>query len=214
MLGVLSRGDLLDATEATWDRCLTVNAEAVFFLSQAFARRLRARARPDALFHSIVNVTSSNASAVAVQRSEYCASKAAEAMVSKALAVRLGPESISVYDVQPGLIATEMTAQGLDLGIAEAMDTAQRGMGLEWPGALQLIRRTKAELPDALVANGCGTDHPDPADVRSLADVIRACMEPLEAIQNLGGRIILMAFRAGACGAGGLTITSRSTMPS
>jgi hypothetical protein len=36
------------------------------------------------------------------------------------------------------------------------MDTAQRGMGLDWPGALELIRRTKAELPDALVANGCG----------------------------------------------------------
>ena len=52
----------------------------------------------------------------------------------------------------------------LGLGIAEAMDTAQRGMGLDWPGALELIRRTKAELPDALVANGCGTDHLPPGD--------------------------------------------------
>jgi len=60
---------------------------------------------------------------------------------------------------------------GLGLGIAEAMDTAQRGMGLDWPGALELIRRTKAELPDALVANGCGTDHLNPADVASLDDV-------------------------------------------
>ena len=109
-VGVLSRGDLLDVTEASWDRCLTVNTKAMFFLSQAFARRLLARQRPDGLFHSIVNVTSSNAVAVAVQRSEYCASKAAAAMVSKALAVRLGPENIAVYDVQPGLIATDMTA--------------------------------------------------------------------------------------------------------
>ena len=45
-----------------------------------------------------------------MQRSEYCASKAAAAMVSRCLAVRLGPEEIAVYDVQPGLIATEMTA--------------------------------------------------------------------------------------------------------
>ncbi len=109
-VGVLSRGDLLDVTEASWDRCLTVNTKAMFFLSQAFARRLVGRARDARLFHSIVNVTSSNAVAVAVQRAEYCASKAAAAMVSKAFAVRLGPENIAVYDVQPGLIATDMTA--------------------------------------------------------------------------------------------------------
>lgn len=109
-VGVMQRGDLLEVSEASWDRCLAVNSKAMFFLSQAFARRLLARKRPEALFHAIVNVTSSNAVAVAVQRSEYCASKAAAAMVSKALAVRLGPENIAVYDVQPGLIATEMTA--------------------------------------------------------------------------------------------------------
>lgn len=113
-VGVLKRGDLLEVSEASWDRCLTVNTKAMFFLSQAFARRLLSRERPAALFHSIVNVTSSNAVAVAVQRSEYCASKAAAAMVSKALAVRLGPENIAVYDVQPGLIATEMTAPVID----------------------------------------------------------------------------------------------------
>ncbi|MCV6593689.1 MAG: dihydrodipicolinate synthase family protein [Silicimonas sp.] len=85
---------------------------------------------------------------------------------------------------------------GLGLGIAEAMDTAQRGMGLDWPGALELIRRTKAELPDALVFNGCGTDHLAPEDAQSLEDVRRAYLEQVEAIQNLGGRIILMASRA------------------
>ena len=85
---------------------------------------------------------------------------------------------------------------GLGLGIAEAMDTAQRGMGLDWPGALELIRRTREELPDALVANGCGTDHLDPATVNSLEDVRRAYLEQAEAIQKLGGRLILMASRA------------------
>ena len=113
-VGVLQRGDLLDVSEASWDRCQTVNARAPFFLSQAFARRLLARERHADLFYSIVNVTSSNARAVAVQRAEYCASKAAAAMVSQAFAVRLGPENIAVYDVQPGLVATEMTAPVID----------------------------------------------------------------------------------------------------
>jgi 3-oxoacyl-[acyl-carrier protein] reductase len=121
-VGVLQRGDLLDVSEASWDRCLAVNSKAVFFLSQAFARRLLARERPAGLFHSIVNVTSSNAVAVAVQRSEYCASKAAAAMVSKALAVRLGPENIAVYDVQPGLIATDMTAPVIEMYRKRAED--------------------------------------------------------------------------------------------
>ena len=85
---------------------------------------------------------------------------------------------------------------GLGLGIAEAMDTAQRGMGLDWPGALELIRRTRAELPDALVANGCGTDQLEPADARSLDDVRRAYLEQVGAIQKVGGRLIVMASRA------------------
>ncbi|MCY4350487.1 MAG: dihydrodipicolinate synthase family protein [Thiotrichales bacterium] len=85
---------------------------------------------------------------------------------------------------------------GLGLGIAEAMDTAQRGMGLDWPGALALIARTRAELPGALVFNGCGTDQLDPADARSLDDVIAAWLEQTDAVQKLGGRVIVMASRA------------------
>ena len=85
---------------------------------------------------------------------------------------------------------------GLGLGIAEAMDTAQRGMGLDWQGALELITRTRAELPDALVFNGAGTDQLDPAEAKSLDDVKRAYLEQIEAIQKVGGRIILMASRA------------------
>jgi hypothetical protein len=85
---------------------------------------------------------------------------------------------------------------GLGLGIAEAMDTAQRGTGLDWQGALELIRRTREEIPEALVANGCGTDQLNPADARSLDDVIRAYLEQVETIQHLDARIILMASRA------------------
>ncbi|MFZ5672114.1 MAG: dihydrodipicolinate synthase family protein [Pseudomonadota bacterium] len=85
---------------------------------------------------------------------------------------------------------------GLGLGIAEAMDTAQRGMGLDWQGALELVRRTRQEVPDALVFNGAGTDHLDPRDARSPDDVRRAYFEQIDAIQKAGGRIILMASRA------------------
>lgn len=108
-VGVMSRGDPLDVTAESYDRCMNVNAKSIFFLSQAFAKRLVVRERSADLYHSIINVTSSNAVAVAEPRAEYCASKAAAAMISKAFAVRLGRENISVFDVQPGLIATDMT---------------------------------------------------------------------------------------------------------
>lgn len=85
---------------------------------------------------------------------------------------------------------------GLGLGIAEAMDTAQRGMGLDWGGAHELIARTRAEVPDAMVANGCGTDQLDPAQARRLEDVTRAYLDQVEAIQRLDARIVLMASRA------------------
>ena len=84
----------------------------------------------------------------------------------------------------------------LGFGIAEAMDTAQRGMGLGWTEALELIRRTRSEFPDALVFNGCGTDHLLPADTKSVDDVRSAYLEQIESVQSVGGRIILMASRA------------------
>ncbi|WP_170406308.1 3-ketoacyl-ACP reductase [Ruegeria arenilitoris] len=121
-VGVIQRGDLLEVSEASYDRCMAINTKAMFFLSQAFAKRLIARVRDEKLFHSIVNVTSSNAVAVAVPRAEYCASKAAAAMISKTFAVRLGQENIAVYDVQPGLIATDMTAPVIEMYDQRAKD--------------------------------------------------------------------------------------------
>ena len=85
----------------------------------------------------------------------------------------------------------------LGLGVAEAMDTAQRGMGLDWPTSLELIRRTLAAARDfsgALIGCGASTDHLDGS--ASLDDVIRAYEEQCAAIENLGGRIVLMASRA------------------
>ncbi len=105
------------------------------------------------------------------------------------------PATSSVVDWD-ATMAFRRYLSGLGLGIAEAMDTAQRGMGLDWPGALELITRTRRELPDALVFNGCGTDQLDPNDARGLDDVRRAYLEQVEAIQRIDGRIILMASRA------------------
>ena len=113
-VSVLRRADPLEATPESWDRCLAVNARATFFLKPAFAKRIPERNREPSLFHSIVNVTSSNAVAVAVSRAEYCASKAAAAMISKVFAALLGGENISVNDVQPGLMETDMTAPMID----------------------------------------------------------------------------------------------------
>jgi hypothetical protein len=92
----------------------------------------------------------------------------------------------------------------LGLGVAEAMDTAQRGMGLDWPTSLELIRRAvKAGKAwearngrPALIFSGCGTDHLDLDKVRSVDDVIRAYEEQMAAIEKVGGRLIVMASRA------------------
>jgi hypothetical protein len=87
----------------------------------------------------------------------------------------------------------------LGLGVAEAMDTAQRGMGLDWPTSLELIRRSidaSRDVPGAFLASGCGTDHLAPDDAKSVDDVIRAYSQQMEAIEALGGRLIVMASRA------------------
>lgn len=94
----------------------------------------------------------------------------------------------------------------LGLGVAEAMDTAQRGMGLGWPEAKELIRRSLAEAkgrPDALIASGAGTDHLQPAPGLGLEDVIAAYEEQIDVVEAMGGRIILMASRALAASAKG-----------
>ena len=86
----------------------------------------------------------------------------------------------------------------LGLGVAEAMDTAQRGMGLDWPTSLELITRSvrAAKARNALVFSGAGTDHLAVENARTIDDVIRAYEEQVAAVEKVGGRIILMASRA------------------
>ncbi len=87
----------------------------------------------------------------------------------------------------------------LGLGVAEAMDTAQRGMGLGWAEAQQLIRRAQAEArtrDDALIAYGAGTDHLLPGPEVTIDDIIAAYEEQVGFVEAEGGRVILMASRA------------------
>ena len=96
-------------------------------------------------------------------------------------------------------IAYRQHLWSLGLGVAEAMDTAQRGMGLDWPTSLELIGRSldaAKDIPGALVASGCGTDHLNLDDVRTVDDVIKGYETQMAAIEKLGGKLIVMASRA------------------
>jgi hypothetical protein len=93
---------------------------------------------------------------------------------------------------------------GLGLGVAEAMDTAQRGMGLDWTGAKELIAHAQSAArgrPDAVIAYGAGTDHLQPGPSVTIDDVIRAYEEQVAYVEGQGGRVILMASRALAAAA-------------
>ncbi len=87
----------------------------------------------------------------------------------------------------------------LGLGVAEAMDTAQRGMGMDWPTSLELIRRSvdaARDFPGALLASGAGTDHLTPSATLTVEDVVAAYAEQCAAVEKAGSRIVLMASRA------------------
>lgn len=112
------RADLLDATAESFDRVLGINLRGPHFLTQAFARRvielrgpLAALPQPPAgPVATVVNVSSISATAVSTDRGDYCVSKAGVGMATQLWAARLAPEGIVVYEVRPGVIATDMTA--------------------------------------------------------------------------------------------------------
>ena len=83
------------------------------------------------------------------------------------------------------------------LGVAEAMDTAQRGMGLDWPRALELIRLSAAEARESggLLLAGAQTDQLEPGSARDLEEVVDAYREQCEAIEATGAGVVVMASR-------------------
>ncbi|MFV0252831.1 MAG: 3-ketoacyl-ACP reductase [Beutenbergiaceae bacterium] len=109
------RRDLLDAGPDSFDRVLGINLRGPYFLTQRVANAMIAARGPiDELparpVGTIINVSSISATAVSTNRGEYCVSKAGVGMATQLWAVRLAPEGIVVYEVRPGVIATDMTA--------------------------------------------------------------------------------------------------------
>ena len=113
------RDDLLDATPDSYDRVMAINLRGPYFLTQKVANVMIAQGPPaeGEITGTIVNVSSISADTVSTNRGEYCLSKAGVGMATQLWAVRLAPEGILVYEVRPGVIATDMTA-----GVTEKYD--------------------------------------------------------------------------------------------
>jgi 3-oxoacyl-[acyl-carrier protein] reductase len=119
------RADIIDASEDSFEEVLRTNLQGPYFLTQAIARDMLEHSRRDATFRAaIVFVTSVSAAMISPNRGEYCVSKAGLAMAAGLFAVRLASAGIPVYDVRPGIIATDMTAavkETYDRRIAEGL---------------------------------------------------------------------------------------------
>ena len=105
------RVDLLEASPESFDHLISVNLRGPYFLSQAAARwMIQQKDSIESYNPAIINITSVSAFAASPERGDYCVSKAALAMMTKLYAVRLADEGINVYEIRPGVITTDMTA--------------------------------------------------------------------------------------------------------
>ncbi|MGI6100252.1 MAG: 3-ketoacyl-ACP reductase [Lentisphaerae bacterium] len=112
------RRDILEADEASFEELLRVNLMGPYFLTQAAAKWMIAQREADAAFRGcIINVSSISATAVSLNRGEYCVSKAGVSMATQLWAARLAGYGLPVYEIRPGIIATDMTA-----GVRERYD--------------------------------------------------------------------------------------------
>jgi 3-oxoacyl-[acyl-carrier protein] reductase len=117
------RADILEATEDSFEELIRINLQGPYFLTQAIARQMTARRQDDPTFPAaIVFVTSVSAEMASLARGEYCVSKAGLAMATRLFALRLAPAGIPVFEVRPGIIATDMTAAVRDMYDARIAD--------------------------------------------------------------------------------------------
>lgn len=104
------RGDLLDAGEESFDRLFAINLKGPYFLSQLVAKQMLKQERDSEGFRGrMVNITSISVYTASISRGDYCMIKAGLAMMTKLFADRLAGEAINVYEIRPGVIATDMT---------------------------------------------------------------------------------------------------------
>jgi 3-oxoacyl-[acyl-carrier protein] reductase len=122
------RKDILEATEESFEYVLNVNLQGPYFLTQLTANRMiELKKQNQNEFFCIINVSSVSATVASVNRGEYCISKAGIAMATKLWASRLGEFDIPVYEIQPGVIRTDMTS-----GVQEKYDRLfQQGMAIQ-----------------------------------------------------------------------------------
>lgn len=104
------RADLLDMSEESYDRVMAVNTKGPFFLSQMAARQMLSQPPQEGRRGTMVNISSMSAYTSSVNRGEYCISKAGVSMMTKLFADRLSDDGVLVYEIRPGIIATDMTA--------------------------------------------------------------------------------------------------------
>ena len=105
-----ARADILEATEESFEWVMNVNLKGPYFLTQAVARWMIEQHEHDAAFRGcIINISSVSATVVSTNRGEYCISKAGIGMATQLWAARLGEYDIPVYEIRPGVIATDMT---------------------------------------------------------------------------------------------------------
>jgi NAD(P)-dependent dehydrogenase (short-subunit alcohol dehydrogenase family) len=126
----VGRKDLLEATEESWDRVFATNLKGPFFLAQGAARRMIESISAGTIPRgTIINVSSISAYAVSTNRADYCMAKAAMQMMTWLLADRLAEHKILVYEVCPGVIASDMTApvkEKYDRLIADGLSPIRR----------------------------------------------------------------------------------------
>lgn len=106
------RGDLLDLTTDSFDRCVRTNLRGTFFLTQAVVRSMLAvdESGKQSPYRSIVTITSVNAEILGLDRADYCITKAGLSMASRLFAARLASSGIHVFEIRPGIMRTDMTA--------------------------------------------------------------------------------------------------------
>lgn len=112
----IGRNDILDATEENFDRLMAVNLKGPFFLTQMAARWMAEQAGSPApgaeksYRPKIITVSSISAYAASTSRADYCLAKAALGMMTQLYAARLAEHGVNVYEIRPGVIASDMTA--------------------------------------------------------------------------------------------------------
>jgi len=145
------RADLLDASEASFERVLRINLQGPYFLTQAVARWMVEQHQTDASFAGcIISIGSVSAEVASVNRGEYCVSKAGVSMMTRLFASRLGAFGIPVYEIRPGIIRTDMTAgvaAHYDARIAESELLIQKRWGEAGDVGRAVAMLARGDLP-------------------------------------------------------------------